>query len=94
MNHAQIIRYARVVMDDQGIIIPSRREMIHYIRFVIFVAEAENLELTGKQIANRLVEIARNDYIATSARCGGARIGAWNFGGGDAIDSVAVEDVL
>ena len=87
MNYEYIIRYARVVMDDHGIIIPRRREMMHYISCVNFFAQHARRNLTDLQIA-------RNDYIATSARCGGARIGAWQFFGGDAIDSVAGEDVL
>ena len=94
MNYEYIIRYARVVMDDHGIIIPRRREMMHYISCVNFFAQHARRNLTDLQIARRVVEIARNDYIATSARCGGARIGAWQFFGGDAIDSVAGEDVL
>ena len=94
MNYEYILRYARAVMDDHGIIIPRRREMMHYIRCVDFFAQCLRQNLTDLQTARRVVEIARNDYIATAARCNGARIGAGKFVGGDAIDDIAVEDVL
>jgi hypothetical protein len=94
MNYRQIIRYARGVMQDHGIIIPERSELIHYIRVILFFAEMEKKKLTGRQVSYRLIEIARKEYNAAAARCAGKRVGVGQFSGGDSINFLAAEDVL
>lgn len=94
MNYDYILNCAYGKMREYGIILPRRMDIIHYADVEDFFARAENKKLTGTQISNRIVEIARNDYIATSARCNGKRIVSQKFCGSDAINFVAADDVL
>lgn len=55
-------------MPMKCIIQPSTRDNIHNAFVAVFFAGLENHELTRKQLKNRLEEIARNDFVSTSAR--------------------------
>lgn len=92
MNYAHIVNYARAVMDDHGIVIPRDVDIMHYIRFVAFIASLGNEVLTDRQIAYRVIEIARYDYIATAAKCAGKRV-PWYCCDYD-IESITAEDVI
>lgn len=90
MNYDYIANCALKIMRDYWIIQPPRMDIMHYIDCEIFFARAEKREITANQIAGRVAEIARLDYIATCARCNGHRVPhhAWNSD----IDNLTGED--
>jgi len=93
MNYAYIIHSARLIMREHGIIVPRNVDITHYIMCVIFFAATEKKILTAEQIAGRVVEIARYDYVATAARCGRNRVPWYCFGDHD-VTSITAEDVI